>query len=73
MEAPQNRNSMERWSASPFDPAEKGRTSGKTYGIKSRCYWKHPWGTHWELREHTENLMRTHWELEGNMLGTKEK
>jgi hypothetical protein len=18
-------------------------------GIKARCYWEHPWGTHWEL------------------------
>jgi hypothetical protein len=25
------------------------------------------------LREHIGNLMRTHWELERNMLGTKEK
>jgi hypothetical protein len=25
------------------------------------------------LGEHIENLMGTHWELEGNMLGTKEK
>jgi hypothetical protein len=25
-----------------------------------------------EPREHIWNLMRTHWELEGNMLGTKE-
>jgi hypothetical protein len=25
------------------------------------------------LEEHIENLMGTHWELEGNMLGTKEK
>jgi len=41
---------------------EKGRTLGKTYGIKARCYWEHPWGTHWEPRE-----------LEGDMLGTKEK
>jgi hypothetical protein len=24
-----------------------------------------------EPREHIWNLMRTHWELEGNMLGTK--
>jgi len=39
---------------------EKGRTLGKTYGIKARCYWEHPWETHWELREH-----------KGNMLGTK--
>jgi hypothetical protein len=50
---------------------EKGRTLGKTYGFKARCYWKHPWGTHWEPREHIENLMRTHKELEGKM--TKEK
>jgi len=35
---------------------EKGRTLGKTYGIKARCYWEHPWGTHWEPREHIENL-----------------
>ncbi len=35
---------------------EKGRTLGKTYGIKARCYWEHPWGTIWEL--------------DGNMLGT---
>jgi hypothetical protein len=63
-----------------------GSTLCKTYGIKTRCYWEHPWGTHWELREHIRNLMRTHWELrehirnlmrthwelEWNMLGTKE-
>jgi len=23
-------------------------TLGKTNGIKARCYWEHPWGTHWE-------------------------
>jgi hypothetical protein len=28
-------------------------------------------GTHWEPREHIENLMVIHWELEGNMLRTK--
>ncbi len=44
---------------------------GKKYGIKARCYWEHPWGTHWEPREHIENLMRTHWQLERNMLRTK--
>jgi hypothetical protein len=32
---------------------------GKIYGIKGRCYWEHPWGTHWELQR--------------NMLGTNEK
>jgi hypothetical protein len=52
---------------------EKGRTLGKTYGIKVRCYWKHPWGTHWEPRECIANMMRTHWELERNMLRKKEK
>jgi len=51
----------------------KGRTLDKIYGIKVRCYWEHPWGTHWEPREHIENLMGTHWKLERNMLGTKEK
>jgi len=41
----------------PFGPpiGEKGRTLGKTYGIKVRCYWEHPWGTHWEPREHFGN------------------
>jgi hypothetical protein len=52
---------------------EKGRTLGKTYGIKARCYWEHLWGTYQEPTEHFGNLMGTHWELEGNMLGTKEK
>jgi len=46
---------------------------GKTYGIEASCYWEHPWETHWELREHIGNLMGMHWELEGNVLGTKEK
>jgi hypothetical protein len=43
----------------PTYVGEKGRTLGKTYGIKAWCYWEYPWGTHWEL--------------EGNMLGRKEK
>jgi len=45
---------------------EKGRTLCKTYGIKVRCYWEHPWGTHWE--PYGNPL-----ELGGNILGTKEK
>jgi hypothetical protein len=45
---------------------EKGRTLGKTYGIKVRCYLN----TH---GEHIGNLMGTHWDLERNMLRTKEK
>jgi hypothetical protein len=55
----------------PSYVGEKRRTLGKTYGIKARCYWEHPWGTHWEPREHIENLMRTHLQLERNMLRTK--
>jgi len=46
---------MERWSVSAFWPTyigEKGRTLGKTYGIRARCDWEHPWGTH---REPVEN------------------
>jgi ABC-type transporter lipoprotein component MlaA len=39
-----------------------GQTLGKTYGINARCYWEHPWGTHWEPREDIGNLMGTHWE-----------
>ncbi len=38
---------------------EKRRTLGKTYGIKARCYWEHPWGTHWKLREPIGNLNGT--------------
>jgi hypothetical protein len=41
--------------------------------IKAKCYWEHPWGTHWEPGEHIEIVMGNHWELEGNMLGTKKK
>jgi len=32
----------------PTDICEKGRTLSKTYGIKARCDWEHPRGTHWE-------------------------
>jgi len=56
MEAPQNRRFYGKMECIPLWP---GRTLGKTYGIKLRCYWEHPWGTYWEL--------------EGNMLGRKEK
>jgi hypothetical protein len=38
---------------------------GKTYRIE---LWEH-----WEPREHIENLMGIHWELEGKMLRTKKK
>jgi hypothetical protein len=72
MEAPQHRRfygKMECLLLWPTYISEKGRTLGKTYEIKARWYWEHSWGTH---KEHIGNLMRTHWEFEGNMLGTKE-
>jgi hypothetical protein len=68
-EAPQNRRfcrKMECLSLWPSYIGEKGRTLGKTYGIKGRCYWEHPWGTHWELTEHIGNLMGTCWEQRKN-------
>jgi hypothetical protein len=65
MESPQNWRFYGKMECLPLCTSyigEKGRTLGKTYGIKTRCYWKHPWGTHWEPREHS-----------GNLMGTKEK
>jgi hypothetical protein len=37
---------------------------------KSEVLWRTCWGTHWELGEYIENLMRTPWELKRNTLGT---
>jgi len=37
---------------------------------KSEELWRTCWGTHWELEEHIENLMRTHWKLKENIVGT---
>ncbi len=51
----------------------EGEDFGKTYGIKARCYWEHPWETHWELRKHIGNPLGIWKEHKGNMLGTKEK
>ncbi len=68
MGSPQNRRFYGKMECLPLwftYIGEKGRTLGKTYGIKARCYWKH--------REHIVNLIGTHWELEGNILGTKGK
>ncbi len=76
MEAPKIKRFFGKMECLPLWPiyvGEKRRTLGKTYGIKARCYWEHPWGTHWEPREHIENLMGTHSKLAGNMLRTKEK
>jgi hypothetical protein len=66
MEAPRHKRfygKMECLSLWPTYIGEKGRTLGNTYGIKVSFYWEHPWGT----------LLGTHWELEKNMLRTKEK
>jgi hypothetical protein len=52
---------------------KRGKLWAKDMGLKQRFYWEQPWGTHWEPKEHIENLMGTHWELARNMLGTKEK
>jgi len=38
---------------------EGGRTLGIAYSIKARCYWEHPWETHWELRGHIGNPLGT--------------
>jgi len=58
------KNSIEIWRVLPFGPRiylrRGGITLGKTYGIKTRCYLEHPWGAHWELREHIGNLMGTY-------------
>jgi hypothetical protein len=51
MEAPHNRRFYGKMKCLPLWPTyigEKGRTLGKTYGIKVRCYWEQPWGTNWE-------------------------
>jgi hypothetical protein len=69
MEAPQNRRFYGKMEFLPLWPTyigEKGRTLGKTYGIKVRCYWEHHWGTHWEPMEHIRNLIGTI----GNLKGT---
>ncbi len=57
----------------PLTQLRRGELQAKHMGLNQGAIGNTPWGTHWELREHTENLIRTHWELEGSMLGTKEK
>jgi len=39
---------------------EKGRILGKTYGFEIRCYWEHPWETHWEFGEQLGKMVGTH-------------
>jgi hypothetical protein len=46
---------------------EKRRTFGKEYGIKVRCYWEHPLGTHWEhIVKLIQKPLRTWWEQRKN-------
>jgi hypothetical protein len=42
---------------------ERRKTFAKTYRIQARCYGEH-------VGEHIENLMGTHWELEGHIVKT---
>jgi len=56
--APQNKRfygKMECLTLWPTYIGEKGRTLGKTYGIKMKCYWEHTWGTPWEPWEYIGN------------------
>jgi hypothetical protein len=55
MKAPQIRRIYGKMECLPLWPTymgEKGRSLGKTYGIKARCYWEH-------LGEHIGNLLGT--------------
>jgi len=52
---------------------KRGGLWAKPMGLKGGAIGNTLRGTHWELKEHIENLMETNWELVGNMLGTKEK
>jgi hypothetical protein len=57
MKAPKKRRfygKLEWLSRGPTYIGEKGWTFGKTFGIKARCYWEHPWGTNWELEGNKE-------------------
>jgi len=68
---PQNRRFYGKMECFPLHPSyigEKGRTLGKTYVIKARCYLEHPWGTHWEPWEPIENLKGTCWEQRKKIL-----
>jgi hypothetical protein len=61
METPDGRrfyeNTVQCFPLWPSDIGQKGRTLGKTYGIKARCYWEHSGGTHGEPWEHILDLL----------------
>jgi hypothetical protein len=62
MEAPQNRRFYEKMECLPLWPTYIGdnwRTLGKTYGIKARFYWEHPW-EHIGTKERWKNPPRDH-------------
>jgi hypothetical protein len=83
LKAPQNRKFYGKMECLPLWPTYIGeKTLGKTYGIKVRWYWEHPWGTHWEpdgnplgtWREHVGNKGKMknsspHWAVWGANLG----
>jgi hypothetical protein len=72
MVAPQNRRFYGKMECLPLWPTyigEKGEDFVQNIWV--RCYWEHPWGTHWEPWEPIGNLMRTHWKFERNMLRTQ--
>jgi hypothetical protein len=69
MEAAQSRKFYGKMQCLPLWPTyigEKGRSLGKTYGIKRRCYWEHPW----EHIGNLGNILGTGWESIGNLMGT---
>jgi hypothetical protein len=73
MEASQNRTFyFEVWSSFPFAHLYRWKEDNicQSIGGKSEVLWRTCWGIHWEFGEHIENLTRTHWELEGNIVGT---
>jgi hypothetical protein len=66
MDAPQNKRFYGKMECLPLWPTylgEKGRTLGKTYGIKTRCYWEYPLGN-------TLGTQGTCWEPDGKPFGT---
>jgi hypothetical protein len=69
---PKMEDSMERWSAFSFGPTymgEKGGLWAKHTGLKRGAIEN----TFGEKIGNLENILGTHWKLEGNMLRTKEK
>jgi hypothetical protein len=76
MEAPQTRRFYGKMECHPLWPTyigEKGRTLGKTYGIKARCYWEHLWRTHWEPIKHCKNMMEPIGDVKGTCWEQKKK